>query len=661
MYDPLGLSIGTGNLVATRNGGTPVARRSVLTLFPNRSPELGLPEDNSSSPEAGAVTTGFVECIGDPTASLCPNDSPQDPELLLVEALDAMVSAAGGDATSSELTIAVPAYWGPEALRSLRKGLRTHSGFVRGGVFPRLVPDALAALTAIDSTSGLPDRGVVGLLDFGAGGTSITLADAAADYAPIDETLRYPDFSGNQIDEALLIHVADATGQQRTLDSATTAAVGPLAQLREQCRKAKERLSTELATEVVVDPSSGRGTVRLTRGELEDLLTDRIDGVLSAFDQLLDKHKIAARDLAAVVTVGGGASIPCVAERLSSHTHVPVITAAQPAYSAAVGAALFASREAAVVEETTAATASATASATALAAAYAGTTGGISGLPSTDLLLDDEPPSAPRKLAWSEDEGTGLEPVMYTGDLYGSGPTVRPARYGPDYEPPEDEPRGRYHVPRLILGLTALAAMVAIGGVAYNLTSAVKPQPPAPTSSPTMAPPAPPPSIAPSPSLAPPPPSLIPSASPEPPPPPPSAEPPPPSAAPPPPPEPPPAPPPPVMTTYQPPPPVTTTQPTTTAPPTMTTTTTTPPSPPPSDTPVDTTSSVPMTTEYLTLPLVPVPIPIKVPQSAVPPAPQYPNGNQPQNPYVNPQNPYLNPPGYGGLPQNPYGGYSPGY
>jgi hypothetical protein len=63
---------------------------------------------------------------------------------------------------------------------------------------------------------------------------------------------------------------------------------------------------------------------------------------------------------------------------------------------------------------------------------------------------------------------------------------------------------------------------------------------------------------------------------------------------------------------------------------------------------------VPMTTEYLTLPLVPIPIPIKVPQSAVPPAPQYPNPVQPQNPYVNP-------PGYGGLPQNPYGGYSPGY
>jgi hypothetical protein len=652
MYDPLGLSIGTGNLVATRNGDSPVTRRSVLTLFPHRSPEVGLPEENSDLTESGAVTTGFVECIGGATASLCPGDLPQDPELLLVEALDAMVSAAGGDAASSKLTIAVPAYWGPDALRSLRKGLRTHSGFVHSGIAPRLVSDALAALTAINSASGLPDKGVVGLLDFGAGGTSITLADAASDFEPIDKTLRYPEFSGNHIDETVLVHVADATGQQRTLDSATTAAVGPLAQLREECRKAKERLSIEPATEVVVDSANDRLSVQLTRAELEDLITDRLDGVLSAFDQLLTQHKIESRDLAAVVAVGGGASIPLVSQRLSSHTQVPVITAMQPAFSAAVGAALFASREPAVVEETTAATATATA--TAMAAAFAGTSTGISGLPPADLLLDDEPPSTPRKLAWSEDDGTGMEPVPYSDDTYGGGPTVRPARFGPEYEPPEDEPRGRYHVPRLILGLTALAAMVAIGGVAYNLTSAVQPQPPAPPASPTMAPPAPPPtSLAPSLSPLPPPPSVLPSASPEPPPPPPSAEPPPP-------PEPPPAPPPPpVMTTYQPPPPAKTTQPTTTAAPTTTTTTTTAPSEPPPDTPADTSSSVPMTTEYLTLPLVPVPIPIKVPQSAVPAAPQYPNQVQPQNPYVNP-------PGYGGLPQNPYpqnpyGGYSPGY
>ncbi|WP_460009916.1 hypothetical protein, partial [Mycobacterium avium] len=41
MYDPLGLSIGTTNLVAARNGSPPVSRRCVLTLYPHCAPIFG--------------------------------------------------------------------------------------------------------------------------------------------------------------------------------------------------------------------------------------------------------------------------------------------------------------------------------------------------------------------------------------------------------------------------------------------------------------------------------------------------------------------------------------------------------------------------------------------------------------------------------------------
>ena len=67
MYDPLGLSIGTTNLVAVRSGTPPVSRRAVLTLFPDRAPELGLPEKDSANPDAadtGTLMAGFVERVG---------------------------------------------------------------------------------------------------------------------------------------------------------------------------------------------------------------------------------------------------------------------------------------------------------------------------------------------------------------------------------------------------------------------------------------------------------------------------------------------------------------------------------------------------------------------------------------------------------------------
>ncbi len=73
----------------------------------------------------------------------------------------------------------------------------------------RLVSDAVASLTALQTNPGLPSQGVVALLDFGGSGTSITLADAGASFEPIDETTRYTDFAGDQIDQALLSHIVN--------------------------------------------------------------------------------------------------------------------------------------------------------------------------------------------------------------------------------------------------------------------------------------------------------------------------------------------------------------------------------------------------------------------------------------------------------------------
>src|SRR5207342_1633844 len=117
--------------------------------------------------------------------------------------------------------------------------IRKNPTLAPNGVAPRLVSDAVAALTALHANSGLPAHGVVALLDFGGGGTSITLADAASSFEPI-ETVRDAEFSGDQLDQALLAHVLDRVADAGALDPAGTAAVGSLSLLREECRRAKE-------------------------------------------------------------------------------------------------------------------------------------------------------------------------------------------------------------------------------------------------------------------------------------------------------------------------------------------------------------------------------------------------------------------------------------
>jgi hypothetical protein len=687
MYDPLGLSIGTTNLVAVRNGNPPVSRRAVLTLFPDRAPELGVPDKDSTGPDVddtGTLMTGFVERVGGSTTLKSADGSSHDPSLLLVEALDALINETGGDAATSNITMAVPAHWGAEALQGMQAALNTHADFVHGGIAPRLVPDSVAALTALNSDSRLPGKGVVALLDFGGGGTSITLADAASDFTPIADTLRYEEFSGDLVDQALMVHALDNAGPSNGADPTSTAVVGQFAGLREECRLAKERLSTEDTTELALDLPGQRTRLEISRAEFDDLIEERLDGVFAAFDEMLRRNKIRSKDLAAVAMAGGTAKIPVVAQRLSAHTKTSVITAMQPGLATAVGAVKLSTRQPlaqrdAEREETTmgalvgASTGGFAASTGGLATTGhflaptgaigtpTGTFGASTGtldIPTAGALFDD-PSERLTQLAWSQADDSDDEPVLYTGEPYDTDDnraTPSQLMQLPKYEPPTVG-RGRgMRLPQLFLGLAALVSMVAIGGVAFTLTSSNRaptlpsstttaPLPPPPLSSqlPSLSPvPPPPPSAEPSPIVAPPPTSEVP---------------------------PPPAP----VETYEPPPPPRTTARATTTVPQPTTTppqaSTTPPAPPPPPP----TSSVPpspaMTTTYLNLPFVPIPIPVQVPEgqaganqqpqnSYQQPNPYQPNPYQPnpyqQSPYQ--QNPYQPSP-Y--MPQNPYPG--PGY
>ena len=172
--EPLGLSVGTTNLVAARGGAAPVTRRSVLTVYPDRAPEVGtFPGPN----QPGLVLAGFVERVGDPVPLVAADGSSHRGETVLVEALDVMARTVGGGAP---VTIAVPAHWGPAVVGTLRNALRAKPILAPGGIPATLVPDSVAALAGLQSSSGLPGSGVVVLCDFGGGGTSITLADAAA-------------------------------------------------------------------------------------------------------------------------------------------------------------------------------------------------------------------------------------------------------------------------------------------------------------------------------------------------------------------------------------------------------------------------------------------------------------------------------------------------
>src|ERR1700737_2502993 len=341
MSDSLGLSIGMTNLVATRIGRPPVMRRSVLTLFNDRAPEVGVPGENPNLTQPALVLSGFVERVGDPVPLVTADGSPHRGERVLVEALDSMARTVGGGAP---IAIAVPAHWGPATVGALRGALRAMPSLAPNGVPAALIPDSVAALAALQAAPGRPASGVVALVDLGGSGTSLTLADAGTNFDQIGETVRYPDFSGDQIDQALLNHVVAGIGEANNPDPTGTLGLGSLARLRDEARQAKERLSADKATVVAAEVPGFNSDIRVTRHELEDLISEPLAGLLNIIEETLQRNNIPTSDVTAVATVGGGANIPRVTQQLSERLRAPVVTTPQSQLNVAAGAALVADR-----------------------------------------------------------------------------------------------------------------------------------------------------------------------------------------------------------------------------------------------------------------------------------------------------------------------------
>lgn len=488
MSDPLGLSIGTANLVAARVGSAPVTRRSVLTVFGHRPPEVGIPEENPNLTEPGLVLRGFVEQIGVPTPLIAPDGSSHSGEALAVEALDAMARTVGYGAP---VAIAVPAHWNPAVVAALREALGTKQSLTPGGIPPTLISDATAALAALYAKPGVPTDGIVALCDFGASGTSVTLTDAAANFQHIGQTLRYPDFSGDQIDQAILSHIQ--AGAAANSDAAGTAPVNGVARRLDECRRAKEQLSDATVAVIPAEMPGAPDDIRFFRTELERLIAEPLGRLVGNVEDVLRRNRIPPAKLAAIATVGGGACIPLVTQQLEQRLQAPVVTTPHPALSAAIGAAVLAEQKSST-DAPTGAQATALAPGAAAAAptridapaptdvAPAAWAAGAAAAAAGESVEDGAQSATYRALAWSQEASTGDEPLPYTGEdhsgEYGRSTTAAPPPAAPEPARTDyavaPEPSRRYKRSGVVFSMAATAALVALllaGLVVFKLSS----------------------------------------------------------------------------------------------------------------------------------------------------------------------------------------------
>ena len=243
--------------------------------------------------------------------------------------------------------------------------------------------------------------------------------------------------------------------------------MGSVTRMLGGCRAAKEQLSA--ATVATVATGAAGGDLRLSRNEFEQLISAPLDRFISAIGEVLQRNGIG--QLAAVAAIGGGAAIPLIPTRLSERLQVPAITTPQPLFGAAVGAATLGA-----VQSSAAAAATGLAPAVDVPTGIAGAVGPATVAAPTAAVPTEQFPgdareTTDRALAWSEDSGTGEEPVPYTGPAEYTRPVEPPppAAVAPvasqDPYPAEQDVPLWYRRPAILLSLAGAAAAILVAVV----------------------------------------------------------------------------------------------------------------------------------------------------------------------------------------------------
>jgi actin-like ATPase involved in cell morphogenesis len=150
---------------------------------------------------------------------------------------------------------------------------------------------------------------------------------------------------GPNFDDLIIAHVDQAVdGAFSGLDPRNLAAAIALQRIRTECIRAKERLSRDDATNIPVLLPDRHTQVRLTRAELESLISAKLEATLAGLHRTLRSASIEPKDLAGVLLIGGSSQIPLVARRLSADLGRPVLIDPHPQHCVALGAGAIAGR-----------------------------------------------------------------------------------------------------------------------------------------------------------------------------------------------------------------------------------------------------------------------------------------------------------------------------
>ena len=349
----LGVDLGTTfTAAAVMNGAGPtmlgLGNRalqipSVLYFHPDGSVLVGEAAELRSTSDPTRTVREFKRRIGDPVPILAagrPYSAQAMTSRVLRWVLDKATEQMGEP--PQDITLTYPANWANFKIDLLRQ-VATLADVTLARACSE--PEAAALQYASRTKVAIGDR--IAVYDLGGGTFDVCVLEKTdGGFRVLGRPEGIEHLGGIDFDEAVFRRVIDqlppdafeseaAAGTEEE-EAAQMAALG---RLRRDCVEAKEALSTDVEAVIPVALPKSRTSVRLTRGEFEDIIRPSIEETIGATRRALRSADTEPGRLSAMVLVGGSSRIPLVAELLANEFRCPIAIDTHPKNDVAMGAA----------------------------------------------------------------------------------------------------------------------------------------------------------------------------------------------------------------------------------------------------------------------------------------------------------------------------------
>ena len=191
------------------------------------------------------------------------------------------------------------------------------------------------------TTERVEPGSVVAVYDLGGGTFDAAVVRKNGGFTLLGRPEGIERLGGVDFDDAVFSHVRESLGDALDrLDPADEEVLAAVARLRRDCVEAKEALSADTEVRIPVLLPGLQTTVRLVRGEFEEMIRDDVEASVEALRRAVASAGVEPADLTAVLLVGGSSRIPLVAQVVSAGLGRPVAVDADPKNAIALGAAL---------------------------------------------------------------------------------------------------------------------------------------------------------------------------------------------------------------------------------------------------------------------------------------------------------------------------------